>query len=168
MNTSNNLNEIHQNIIKFPNFIKNEFTKYNENKTLITNSSKTNINEQPIVFSESSTVSPISNKLNLSLNSLKTQNNKNKDTKRRHKSSQHTSTTTTESPDIDNNIVPTKGLEQLTDIHATTLSPAHLTEKSESRKKSHTKWSPWSKWSSCSRSCGGGVKSQSRQCLSKT
>lgn len=28
-------------------------------------------------------------------------------------------------------------------------------------------WGPWSTWSHCSRSCGGGVMSQSRQCLQR-
>lgn len=28
-------------------------------------------------------------------------------------------------------------------------------------------WGPWSVWSECTRSCGGGVKSQSRKCLKK-
>lgn len=34
-------------------------------------------------------------------------------------------------------------------------------------KKIISKWGQWTKWSHCSRVCGGGVKSQSRECLNK-
>lgn len=39
--------------------------------------------------------------------------------------------------------------------------------KTKSRKLSNALWGRWQKWTKCSRSCGGGVMSQSRQCLSR-
>lgn len=42
---------------------------------------------------------------------------------------------------------------------------AHLAASRRSRTpKGH--WGPWTGWSECSTSCGGGVRSQTRQCLS--
>lgn len=37
----------------------------------------------------------------------------------------------------------------------------------KARKLSNAIWGKWQKWTKCSRSCGGGVMSQSRQCLSR-
>lgn len=75
----------------------------------------------------------------------------------------------TETPDIDNNIIPMIALEKpsSTESTPTPATPEAITEKPVRKKHSNNKWGPWSKWGSCSRSCGGGVKRQSRSCLSK-
>lgn len=39
--------------------------------------------------------------------------------------------------------------------------------KPRARKLSNAAWGRWQKWTKCSRSCGGGVMSQSRHCLSR-
>ncbi|GJQ76748.1 hypothetical protein Trydic_g15591 [Trypoxylus dichotomus] len=49
--------------------------------------------------------------------------------------------------------------------------PARVYEMYKERQKNKSQkepgvWSPWSEWSSCSRSCGGGVTQQTRQCVS--
>lgn len=47
------------------------------------------------------------------------------------------------------------------------LNRAQIVHKFKSRKLSNAVWGRWQKWTKCSRSCGGGVMSQSRQCLSR-
>lgn len=39
--------------------------------------------------------------------------------------------------------------------------------RSKGKRPSNALWSRWQKWTKCSRSCGGGVSSQSRECLSR-
>lgn len=45
------------------------------------------------------------------------------------------------------------------------VQPAN--NRSKVRKLSNAIWGKWQKWTKCSRSCGGGVMSQSRLCLSR-
>lgn len=46
--------------------------------------------------------------------------------------------------------------------------PSHkLRRKNSMSKISNAIWSKWEKWTKCSRSCGGGVMSQSRLCLTR-
>lgn len=47
------------------------------------------------------------------------------------------------------------------------LNRAQIVHKFKTRKLSNAIWGRWQKWTKCSRSCGGGVMSQSRQCLSR-
>lgn len=44
---------------------------------------------------------------------------------------------------------------------------AQTIHKVKSRRLSNAAWGRWQKWTKCSRSCGGGVMSQSRHCLSR-
>lgn len=41
------------------------------------------------------------------------------------------------------------------------------THRPKGKKLSNAIWGRWQKWTKCSRNCGGGVMSQSRQCLSR-
>lgn len=47
------------------------------------------------------------------------------------------------------------------------LKRAQSMAKPKSRRISNAGWGRWQKWTKCSRSCGGGVMSQSRLCLSR-
>lgn len=47
------------------------------------------------------------------------------------------------------------------------LNHSQTNLKSNPRKLTNAVWGRWQKWTKCSRSCGGGVMSQSRQCLSR-
>lgn len=49
--------------------------------------------------------------------------------------------------------------------NVTVNNPKRVQQKS--RRVSNAGWGRWQKWTKCSRSCGGGVMSQSRSCLSR-
>ncbi|XP_042353879.1 ADAMTS-like protein 2 isoform X2 [Plectropomus leopardus] len=52
------------------------------------------------------------------------------------------------------------------DIHLQSRSSgAHNAQQTSNKEDVFQWWGEWSSWSSCSRSCGGGVKSQERHCL---
>ncbi|XP_071833843.1 papilin-like isoform X3 [Apostichopus japonicus] len=51
-------------------------------------------------------------------------------------------------------------------LHCVLIFTAADTEEGDRQRKGGPVWGPWSEWSACSRTCGGGVYYQERQCFS--
>lgn len=81
-------------------------------------------------------------------------------------------TTTGKNDDIPTTTTPspaTATTEHSITYNVTADNPkgVRIVNKAKGIKMSNAVWGKWQKWTKCSRSCGGGVMSQSRQCVSR-
>lgn len=78
------------------------------------------------------------------------------------------STTSTTIPSIRiSTMAPTTEHSITYNVTVNDLKRVPAVHKLKSRRLSNAGWGRWQKWTKCSRSCGGGVMSQSRLCLSR-
>lgn len=72
-----------------------------------------------------------------------------------------------ESTTIRGNEITSTTTEHSITYNVTAINQKITSNRPKVRKLSNAIWGRWQKWTKCSRSCAGGVMSQSRQCLSR-